>query len=173
MEELKLIVAGVAIFGGVIDFLTKRIPNWWTFSAIVLGIAAQAWLGGWSGAGNGALGALVGFGLFFPLYAFGAMGAGDVKLLMAIGAFTGPVFCVYAAAAGILAGGLYALVDVARHRRLGAMLGNLVAIARSVSSRGMPRPELDIDRRRSFSFGVALAAGVVVVIALQHRGVIP
>ena len=114
MEELKGIVVGIAIFGGVIDFLTKRIPNWWTFPAIALGIATQGWFAGASGLGTAALGTAMGFGLFIPLFALGAMGAGDVKLLMAIGAWSTPVFCAYAAAAGILVGGVYALAEIGR-----------------------------------------------------------
>lgn len=174
MEQLKFIVAAIAIFGGVIDFLTKRIPNWWTFPAMVAGIAAQGWLGGGiAGAGAAALGLGVGLALFLPLYIFGMMGAGDVKLLMAIGAWSNARFVVAVAITAIFVGGAYAVVDVIRARRVGAMTGNFLALARSLTVRGLPRPVLDIDRERRFSFGVALALAVVLVIALEGKGVLP
>ncbi len=44
---------------------------------------------GWDGLAFGLKGLAVGFGLLFIPYLFGAMGAGDVKLLAAIGSFIG------------------------------------------------------------------------------------
>ena len=82
------------------DVLTRRIPNWLVLSGMLMGLALNSILP--SGAGffsdpSGAIGfllalegAALGLAMLLPLYAFGAMGAGDVKLMAMVGAFLGP-----------------------------------------------------------------------------------
>jgi prepilin peptidase CpaA len=57
----------------------------------------------------GLYGAAVGLACFMPFYLLRAMGAGDVKLLAAVGAFLGPQGVLYATLFSLLAGGLGAL----------------------------------------------------------------
>ena len=52
----------------------------------------------------------VGAALFLPLFALGGMGAGDVKLLAAIGAWLGPTGALWTGLYGALAGGIMAVV---------------------------------------------------------------
>lgn len=81
------VLAAIAVFTD-----TKRglIPNWLTMPAIPLGIALHGASAGLDGIIYGAGGAALGLGLFFLPYWLGNMGAGDVKLLAALGAFVGP-----------------------------------------------------------------------------------
>jgi prepilin peptidase CpaA len=60
------------------------------------------------------MGLAIGFGLWFPIYALGGMGAGDVKLMAAIGAWLGPTDALYAA--------MYAAI-------VGAAMGAALAVA--------------------------------------------
>ena len=55
-------------------------------------------------------GLLLGFAVFFVFYAIGGMGAGDVKLMAAIGAFLGPKDVLFAALYTAIAGGVYAIL---------------------------------------------------------------
>ena len=72
-------------------------------------------LGGWSGLGLATSGWALGFVLFFPVFALGGMGAGDVKLLAAFGAWLGPWGVLWTALLAALAGGVMALaVSAAR-----------------------------------------------------------
>ena len=52
---------------------------------------------------------IVGVALFFPFFALGGMGAGDVKLLAALAAWLGPIDAVYMAMFSSIAGGVIGL----------------------------------------------------------------
>jgi prepilin peptidase CpaA len=91
------------------DLRWSRIPNWLTFSAMGIGIVVQAWIGGLHGALYSIAGLGVGTGLFVLPYACRAIGAGDVKLMAAIGSILGSSGALSVALLSVLVGGLYAL----------------------------------------------------------------
>jgi prepilin peptidase CpaA len=72
-----------------VDQMRHRIPNPLAVSGALLGLALQCWLQGWAGLSDGLAGFAAGLLLFLPLYAFGWMGGGDVKLMAAAGVFAG------------------------------------------------------------------------------------
>jgi len=84
------------------DARNYRIPNW--LIAVGLAVAAIA-----NSPGFVAAGLCVGLLALLPLYATGAAGAGDAKLLAVVGAFAGPVDAVGIAAFTFVAGALIAL----------------------------------------------------------------
>src|SRR5215210_7805328 len=90
-------VVVVAFTALLFDVRTRRIPNWLTFGAAAAGVVYATFVAGPSGAGTAAAGWLAGVALFFPVFALGGMGAGDVKLLGALGAWLGPVESVWLA----------------------------------------------------------------------------
>ena len=79
----------VVILASITDLLSHRIPNKLTAPVALLGMLLQAWINGTAGLADGFLGMLVGFFAFLPFYLARWMAAGDVKLLMAIGACLG------------------------------------------------------------------------------------
>ncbi|MBX3306244.1 MAG: prepilin peptidase [Nitrospira sp.] len=91
------------------DLRWFRIPNWLTFPAMGLGMALHGWIGGLDEALFGLVGLGVGMGLFVLPYACKAIGAGDVKLMAAIGSMVGPSGALSIAILSVLAGGIYAL----------------------------------------------------------------
>jgi prepilin peptidase CpaA len=103
----------------VCDLRSRRIPNALVASGIALGLFIQTVApagGGLFGHPAGALGfvpallgGLLGLGLFLPLYALRALGAGDVKLLAMIGVWLGAPAVAYAALWSMLAGGVLSL----------------------------------------------------------------
>lgn len=97
------------ISAAITDIRDGRIPNRLTFSLSVFGLVVNSWLNGWEGFfwSIQGLGLGIGFLLFF--YIKGGMGAGDVKLLGAIGAVIGPVHLFPAFLAALILGGLYSL----------------------------------------------------------------
>src|SRR6266700_6068093 len=72
------------------DLRTRRIPNWITVSGAAVGLVLHIQYGGAPGAMQSLAGAALGLAIFLGLYAAGGMGAGDVKLFGAVGAFAGP-----------------------------------------------------------------------------------
>ena len=93
----------------VTDLCWRRIPNWLVFPFLVTGIAVSGWTHGWHGLGQSSAG--VGLGLFIPgvFFWMGGMGAGDVKLCSALGAWIGPMQLLIALVASSLAGGVMVL----------------------------------------------------------------
>jgi prepilin peptidase CpaA len=98
------------------DVRTRRIPNWLTFPAALLGLVAATAAYGGHGAVSSAAGLLVGLAVFFPLFMLKGLGAGDVKLMGALGAWLGTSLVVGVAFYTSLAGGVLALALIVRHR---------------------------------------------------------
>jgi prepilin peptidase CpaA len=98
------------------DVRTRRIPNWLTFPAAALGLIAATATHGSAGAIASAAGLGVGLLVFFPLFALKGLGAGDVKLLGALGAWVGMAMVVRVAFYTTLAGGVFALVLIVKYR---------------------------------------------------------
>ena len=91
------------------DLRSRRIPNWLVAPFLAAGIGVSAWLHGWQGLGRSLEGMVLGLVLFGVLFLAGGMGAGDVKLCAAIGAWIGPGQLFLALILTALAGGLMAL----------------------------------------------------------------
>jgi prepilin peptidase CpaA len=105
------------------DLTTRRIPNRVTVAGMLLGVALHAvhGLGGLTGSLLGVATALL---LSVPFFAAGVIGGGDAKLLMAVGAFFGPVQFLWAALAIAVAGGILALGEAVRRGMLGPVLAS-------------------------------------------------
>jgi prepilin peptidase CpaA len=107
------------------DVRTRRIPNRLTFPAAALGVVAATVAHGGHGAVASGAGLLVGLALFFPLFVLRGLGAGDVKLMGALGAWLGTSMVFGVAFYTTLAGGVLALVLIVRHRYGGQAARNL------------------------------------------------
>lgn len=173
MEQLSAVAFAVSLVGGVHDLFTRRIPNWLTFPAVLLGVAAQFWLGGWGAGGDALLGVLLGFVLFFPVHFLGYMGAGDVKLLMAIGAWMGWRLGLQVAILAVAIGASYALVEIIWRGRLVAVVLSTYSFLRALLVPGLVAEPLKLDKERHFAFGICLTLGVGAVIYLKHSGRLP
>lgn len=113
-QALLLAVLVVAV---VIDQRTRRIPNALSLGALLAALLLAA--AGWSALPlpTALAGAATGFALLLPLYALRAMGAGDVKLMTAVGAFLGPALTLGAVLGTFIAGALVSAVALLRRRR--------------------------------------------------------
>ena len=104
-----LVMFSLVLLATLTDFRQRRIPNWLTLSGFLAGIAFNGLEMGASGIGSACLGAAIGLLLLLPVYAFGKMGGGDVKLMAMVGAFLGPEGVIWAALFTTIAGGVLAL----------------------------------------------------------------
>jgi prepilin peptidase CpaA len=144
----------------VVDIRTRRIPNALTASMAGAGIGFAAT--GLSGVSltAAAVGFVLGLVLMLPGHALGATGAGDVKLMAAVGAIVGPALVVKAFLFTALAGGVLAVIVALRRRRLAAtVVGTARMIAAPVDARREIRSATSASR---FAYGPAIAVGSVV-----------
>ncbi len=105
---MMLALAILLALAAACDIRAHRVPNWLSLAGLVLGLVWHMFWGGWPGL----LQSLGGIGIaalaLLP-YAVRALGAGDVKLLGAVGALMGPQFLLWTLLGTLLAGGLLAL----------------------------------------------------------------
>ncbi|KPV40341.1 hypothetical protein AN478_08090 [Thiohalorhabdus denitrificans] len=96
----------ILIAGCFFDLREHRIPNRLVLAGLGAGLAVNAWIGGLAGLLYALAGALLLLGLTFPLFALGWFGAGDVKLLTAVGAIVTWKLALAVLGGVVLAGGL-------------------------------------------------------------------
>jgi hypothetical protein len=88
-QTIWICTIAVTLLAAWIDWRTRRIPNWLTVPALVLGIAVNAFAAGWHGAKASLEGAGLALILLLPFVLKRELGAGDWKLMGAVGAFPG------------------------------------------------------------------------------------
>jgi prepilin peptidase CpaA len=162
-----LVSAGLAVAW---DLRQGRIPNRLTYGSLVVALVLRIILGGWRGALDGLIAGLVCGGVFLLLFLVRGMGAGDVKLMAAIGMWAGlrhvvAIMLVTAIAGGILAVGYM----VARKRGL-STLRNLGALLRFHLVAGLaPHPEINLENPQAIRipYALAIAAGTVYAYAMM------
>ena len=157
--SLAVLAAGLLV-ATIVDVRTRRIPNVLTGTMAGAGLGLAAFGFGGISVGAAVLGCVVGLVLMLPGHALGATGAGDVKLMAAVGTLLGPL------------GGWWNAVLLHGHcrrrapqwssqlqrRRLGTTLagtGRMIAAPTDVkrgSHRGLPASQVR-------SMGPAIAAG--------------
>jgi len=144
---------GAAVFT---DVRTRRIPNWLT-GAIAGAAFGLAFGGGPVTPLRALLGLVVGLALMLPGHIIGATGAGDVKLMAAVGAVVGPDVIFRAFLYSAVAGGVLAVVVAVRRGRLGT---TLKATTNLVTQPVHAKRAIEAsDRANRFAYGPAIAVG--------------
>lgn len=106
------------------DLHARRIPNWLTLGLILTGVLQSFTPNHTVLPGQSMLGLLCGFGLLLMLFAIGAVGGGDVKLLSGVGAWLGPAMVFHVFLIAAIAGMLIVLAQAACQRRLWTLFRN-------------------------------------------------
>jgi prepilin peptidase CpaA len=143
------------------DLRWSRIPNWLTFSAMGMGLVVHGWIGGLQGALSSLTGLGVGMGLFVLPYACSAIGAGDVKLMAAIGAILGPAGVLSVAVLSVLAGGVYALGAMGYQWGIAATSKKLACATYGAFMTGGKTGVGDLQLPFKLRYGLAIAAGTL------------
>jgi prepilin peptidase CpaA len=167
----------VVLFAAVCDVTTRRIPNWLTVCGVLVGFLINGWSDGWVGIGASAAGMGLALLVYLPLFVVRALGAGDVKLMAAVGAITGPLpwFCIFVVTC--LVGGLLAVAVVLSKRRLSETFFNTLRIAQALLKGRNPasqEPEMDFRSPAAVTLphGLSIALAALVTIALGRLQVL-
>ncbi len=86
------------------DLRYQRIPNKLCLAGLLAALILQSYTSQWQGLGQALLGAGLALVLLLPAFYFRCLGAGDVKLMIAVGAFSGPVLLFWSVVYGIIFG---------------------------------------------------------------------
>lgn len=162
--------AVVAIAASGFDVTARRIPNALTFGAMVAAFLYHVGSAGIAGALPPLGGAAVGLLLFLPLFLLGGMGAGDVKLLAALGAWLGPSLIVWTALYAAVAGGVLAIVVAVVRGYLGAAMRNLrllLATWRAMGIRPVEPMTLATSPGPRLPYSLPIAAGLIAALWLH------
>jgi prepilin peptidase CpaA len=164
MNTFQIAALAVAAVAVLSDVRTRRIPNVLTFGAAGAAIAAHAIEGGLAGAATACGGWLVGAAIFFPVFALGGMGAGDIKLLGALGAFLGPASAAWLCLFTGIAGGVMGILVAVGSGYLSRALSNLYGLLMFWRVSGVkPAPELMLETHKGprLAYAVPVFAGLV------------
>jgi prepilin peptidase CpaA len=172
---LLALLAAAAVY----DWRTYRIPNLLTAGGLLFALAYNtayppAMIANWTWAPTGML---LGLAALLPMYAIGAMGAGDVKLMAMVGAFLGPQGAIYALLFSGAAGGIAALSFALRKRMLGRMLANTGDAVRGMwwsavagnAPRVQPAQAPSVGR---LAYGISIAAGTGAYVVARQFGLV-
>jgi prepilin peptidase CpaA len=117
------------VIAAVIDARQRRIPNWLTAAMMLCGLAQSFTSVHSVGPGAASLGLLAGLALMLGQFALGGLGGGDVKLLMGVGSWVGPLPLLMIFMAASVAGLIIVLVQAWWQGRLASLVRNSSVIA--------------------------------------------
>lgn len=152
----------VAFIGGGSDLRSRRIPNRLTGPAILAGLVLHLSLGGPMQLGSSALAGIIAGSVFLLFFLAGGMGAGDVKLMTAVGCLAGLDHLVELLVAIAIIGGVMGFALALYRRQLRATLLNVLALFYHHSEQGLTtHPELNVRNVATLRlpYAVPIAAG--------------
>jgi prepilin peptidase CpaA len=154
----------LTLIAAAVDWRSRRIPNWLTIPGLLAGIVAHTVIAGWPGAKISLKGAGLALAVLLPFVLLRAMGAGDWKLMGAVGAFLGPLLFLFVLLGSVFAAGLMAAVQAIRAKRVKETLVNMMILVQGFVTFGFhAHPEISLDNPglMKLPFGVAVAASTV------------
>jgi prepilin peptidase CpaA len=163
MGQILVLFSGLAA-AIVIDVRTRRIPNWLTGSIAAAGFGLAA-AGGHVTIAQAVIGMFVGLALMMPGHLIGATGAGDVKLMAAVGAVVGGSAIVRVFLFSAIAGGFLAVAVALHRRRLAQTVFGATQLVASPSEGR--RTITGSGRSNRFAYGPAIAVGTLLSFMVQ------
>lgn len=173
-------VIGASLAAAVLDARSRRIPNWLTGPMLTAGLVYAGFVGGGAGLLDATAACLVLALPYVVLFALAGGGAGDAKLMGAIGSWLGLVYGTGALVAVCLSGVIMGLIYAASAHRLGAVSASMTALLRATifpffgagSLRDVPHMMPSAKESQTMPYGLAILAGVILTAAgaiLWHR----
>lgn len=174
---LRIVLVAVVVTAAAYDFKYRRIPNWLNLSGLILGFGLNLYLIGGPGLLSAGEGFLLALAIYIPLYLLRGMGAGDVKLMAALGAIAGPLPWLEIFIATALLGGLAAAVLAMSKKRFLETCWNVIGILKDLMHLRAPffsKAQLDIRDSRALRMphGVTIAIGALGALGLSQWHVV-
>ena len=169
MTAVMLLIAAIAAYT---DIRGRYVPNWLVLPAIPVGLALNISASGWDGLISSGLGILICGGVFFAMFVLGGMGAGDVKLMAAIGALAGWPGAVYVLVYTVISGGVIAIGALVVRGRLFGTIKNMFKLstfreAKKASDDPNSVEAAEIEKNHAFiPYAPAVLVGVVLALLL-------
>jgi len=176
------VVLGASLAAALTDLRNRRIPNRLTMPLALVGLAVAFYGGGWANLGAAGAAYLVLALPYILLFLLAGGGAGDAKMMGAIGTWLGLEAGVVVLVAVAVVGGVMGLIRIMLDRQRNSRLGNLVAslyvftIALAGGRRtwtllaadhpGEPGPAT--GRRGAIPYGPAIFIGVCIGAGVVH-----
>jgi len=174
-ETTLALLIPATLYASWIDYAQRRVPNWLNAAIALAGLAAQFAFFGVNGLWTGFLGMLVGFAVLIVPWLMHGMGAGDVKLMSAIGAWIGPWLTVVSFGAGAVIGGIAAIVMILSTGRAAHALANMQTIMTKMKRVDTAFGEFGGAKTfgstsQLLPYGVPLTAGMIGVLLTYYFG---
>ena len=166
-NAVSLCVVTMAVIACITDLRSRRIPNVLTFGGALLGVAFHLATSGWSGGMASIGGWVVGILLFLPFFALRGMGAGDVKLLAALGAWLGPMQVVWLALFTSIAGGVIAIAVAASRgylRQLFRNFSDMLLFWYVAGPKPVPEQTLETSASPRLAYAIPIFVGTVITL---------
>jgi len=162
-------VLGASLAAAILDARSRRIPNWLTGPLLLAGLIHAGLVGGVAGLLDSSVACLVLALPYVLLFALAGGGAGDAKLMGAIGSWLGMVYGTATLVTVCLSGVVMGLIYAASARRLGAVGATMSTLVRAAiyplfrvgSLRDVPHLMPDEKDSQTMPYGLAILAGVV------------
>ena len=167
---LVLMVSIAAVY----DIQFRRIPNWLVLTGLVLSLIIHVTFNDFYGFKAWGYGLLTGFGLFLPLYALHAMGAGDVKLMAMVGSFLDAGSAIGVVLTTLVAGGVLSIVVALRNGVLRQAISNIhtqltLTMFKKLSGGNAQLEQLP-SSAGNLPYAVAIAIGTLIHVILLTQG---
>jgi prepilin peptidase CpaA len=160
--------------GVLTDIRESRIPNLLTLPCALIGITLHTLFAGMEGFLFSIIGCAAGIGLLLLPYLMSGMGAGDVKLMGAVGAFLGAKATLEAFILIALAGGVYSLaIILIRRDAFKGFFSEKLMVLHSMVLLGESAPIQfeNSSQKPRLRYGVAIAFGTITYLMLQSFGI--
>lgn len=159
---MSLAVMTVVAAATWFDVRFRKIPNWLTGFTMLSGLVFHTFRSGLPGFQQSAAGLFLGLLLLSIPFVMNGMGAGDLKLLAAVGSCTGPAALVHVFLAAAIAGGLLSLAAAYKHRAVLSSLRSakerlvsIVLTRKLVAETEAPGPRIYVPYAVSIGVGYA------------------
>ncbi|MGS0682881.1 A24 family peptidase [Shewanella sp. 125m-7] len=143
----------------IVDLKCERIPNVLSFIIIVTGFSINGYFGGLNGLLLSTSGFSLAFVVLLPTFILKVLGAGDIKLMMGVGALMGPSLLIWSIAYGIVAGALTSLLLILWKTGFSGCYKSLKRYWDCFYLRTYFKPEADEAAGQTVPYAPALAIG--------------